>query len=184
MRSFSDIRDQPSVKEFLRSPLGTLYMRLDESGLPREMIRHFDSDLEPKLVRPFVEIIRNFKDWVESHPKLLFLVKVEQPSEVGHDFITRAFHVYFSSTRTYMERENPPKAPAELTQMQDLIRAEIGKPKETREAILEKVIIKSLLEPTGKTLFDETSHQFVVVEPKINREDLERWLSLAEKNNG
>ena len=40
-------------------------------------------------------------------------------------------------------------------------------------------IVTGLLGPSGKTIFDSREDRFLVVEPKISREDIEEWSSPA-----
>jgi hypothetical protein len=78
------------------------------------------------------------------------------------------------------EEEPPPEAPQELAIMraafQNARDAGVGSP----EAIIEAVLARSLLEPTGKTFFDESKGKFIVVELKPARNELECWQQLAQ----
>lgn len=179
MRDFVDIQQALGLKKFLGSPLGTLYFVPVAPDAPRLMVRHFDRELPVALVEPFAELMRTAQEWIERHPALSRLVRVEQPIEVGRDFIARTHHTYYTSTDAYVDWEDPPEPPEELEQMRSAFRAAVGRSADPRDAIIEAVLARSLLEPTGKTFFDEEEGRFIVVEPKPAREDLERWAALA-----
>lgn len=179
MREFADIQQALGLKKFLGSPLGTLYFVPVAPNAPRLMVRHFDRDLPVALVGPFAELVRAVQQWIERHPALARLVRVEQPIEVGRDFIARKHHTYYTSTDAYVDWEDPPEPPEELKQMRSAFRAAVGQASEPQDTIIEAVLARSLLEPTGKTFFDEEDGLFIVVEPKPTREDLERWAALA-----
>ncbi|NEO15009.1 MULTISPECIES: hypothetical protein [unclassified Moorena] len=107
------------------------------------------------------------------------LVKVEQPIEVGTDFVARAHHSYHTSTSTYVDAEYPPKAPEQREQMCSILRGEMGQSNDPKDAIIEAILARSLLEPTGKTYFKDSERKFIIVEPKLTREDIERWATLS-----
>lgn len=184
MREFADIQHEPGLKRFSDSLLGTLYMILDDSQVPRVMVRHFDNELPPTLVEPFADFVHATQQWLERHLELARLVRVEQPSEVGRDFIARPFHVYYTSTSIYEDWDNPLESPEELEQMRSAFGAAIGKSADPQDVIIETVLARSLLEPTGKTYFgdsemDKSEGQFIVVEPKLTLEDVECWAALS-----
>ncbi|MBD2767336.1 hypothetical protein IC235_05465 [Hymenobacter sp. BT664] len=179
MRKFADIQGEIGLQKFLDSPLGTLYFVPAAPGAPRVMVRHFDTDIPTTLVKPFADLVQAAQQWIGYHSELVRLVKVEQPIEVGRDFVARPHHTYYTSIRAYVEWEDPPEPPDELEQMRSSLRAVLGKSVEPRDIIIETVLARSLLEPTGKTFFDESEGQFIVVEPKLTREDVARWAALS-----
>lgn len=181
MRKFTEIQHELGLKKFLASPLGTLYFVPFAPGFPRVMVRHFDNELTSTLVKPFAELVQASQNWLERRPELARLVKVEQPIEVGHDFIARPYHMYYTSTDAYVDWEDPPEPPEELEKMRSALRAEIGQSDDPRDAIIEAVLARSLLKPTGKTYFGDDD-QFIVVEPKVTREDLECWSALQSSS--
>jgi hypothetical protein len=176
MREFADIRHEPGLKKFFDSSLGTLYTISDISGVPKVMIRHFDGDIPISLVKPFADLVQAVQKWINRNPPLSQLVRIEQPIEVGCDFIARPFHIYYVSTDSYVYWEDQPEIPEELEKMRKYLREAIGKSLDPKDAIIEGVLKQSLLGPTGKTYFDEIEGKFVVVEPKITREDVENWV--------
>jgi hypothetical protein len=178
-REFADLRSEPGIELFLRSAIGSLYTVSDENGWPVRMIRHFDAELEPALVGTYAEVTAAVDEWLAARPALAQLARVEQPVELGRDFVARPYHVYETSTRTYTDQAEPPP---ELEQLHDALRAELGAPDDDREAIVQDVVSRSLLEPSGRVFFDDDMRQFVVVEPKIALEHARRWAALPARS--
>ena len=183
MREFSNIQIELGLKKFLESPLGTLYFVPFTPGGARVMVRHFDKSLPTTLVKPFADLIQAVHQWVENREMLADLVKVERPIEVGKDFVARKHYSYYTSTSTYVDAEYPPEPPEELEQMRSILRAEIGQSDDPKDAIIEVILARSLLEPTGKTYFNEIEGRFIIVEPKLTREDVEGWATLSTSTN-
>lgn len=184
MREFTDIQRQLGLKEFLESPMGTLYFVPSNVQCPELIVRRFDGEAPPALVQPYAEIVRAAQQWIERHPELAPLVRVEQPAEVGADFIARKHHVYYVRTASYADRDEPLEPPEELEEMRAKFRAAIGRSKNPRDVIIECVLARSLLLPTGKTYPGESEDepgltQFIVVDLKLTREDLEEWAALS-----
>lgn len=169
------MKQELGLQKFLASPLGTLYFVPSAPGRPRIIVRHFDGELSPAFVQPYADLIRAAQQWVERHSGLDRLVRIEQPTEVGEDFVARPHHTYSTSIDAYEEWEDPPQPPAELTEMRDLLRAALLEPADPKEAIIHRVLARSLLEPTGKTYFHEGEGRFIVVEPKLTSDDVQRW---------
>ena len=180
MRKFNEIQQELGLKEFLLTSLGTLYYIPSAPGTPRVRVRYFDSDPLIVLVKPFVDIVQATQEWIEHRPKLASLVKVEQPIEVGYDFIARLHHIYCTSTETYVNWDNPPEPPEELEQMRTIFRKEIGKSNNPKDILIETVLAKSLLEPSYKTYFAERKGQFIVVELELTPEYIQQWHALSQ----
>ena len=175
MREFSDINRELGLKKFLTSHFSTLYFVPFSSRAPRIMVRHFNIEISPDSVEHVAAMIQASKVWVERHDLLTNLVKIEQPIEVGRDFIARQYHLYSASTDAYVDWEEPPEVPEELERMRRGFTALIGKSTDPADVFIETFLAKSLLEPSGKTYFDEIRAQFIVGEPRLTREDIEQW---------
>jgi hypothetical protein len=176
MRTFAEISRELPTKFFMNSPLGTLY--LSQLG-PAEfvVVRHFDRELEPDMIEPYVQLIRAAHDWIASH-ELSTVIEIELPTEIGHDFVTRRWHIYQYATDSYADDEpNAPEAPEELAAMRAAMRAAMGKARDARGTLIEAILARSLLEPSGKTR--EGEHGFVVVEPRVRPEEVREWARLA-----
>lgn len=184
MRTFADIRHELGLEKFLASPLGTLYITPDVPGQQDVIVRHFDSELPSALAPAYAEVMRAAQRWVEARPELERQIRVEQPIEVGSDFVARPHHVYVTSTRAYAEWEDPPTPPRELATMRATLTAALQEPANERDRIVGEVLARSLLQPTGKTYFHEGEGRFIVVEPGITRRDVERWASGGPGSRG
>jgi len=147
-------------------------------------VRCFDAALPPSAVSAYVDLIRAIHSWIDERPELAYQVQLELPVEVGADFVARPHHVYQVSTAAYVEWEDPPELPDELVELRQELRAclaEVGD--DPHERIVARVIVRSMLEPTGKAYFAESTGQLVVVEPKLTPEDVEAWARLERERN-
>jgi hypothetical protein len=178
MRNFADLQRELGMKKFLASRNGTLYFVPGALGDRAIIARHFDRDLPVTLVAPSADLTRAAQRWIDRHPEVARLARVAQPTEVGHDFIVRPHFVYTTATRAYEEDEDPPPPPAELDELRRAFSAARAQSDDPRDAIVETVLARSLLEPTGKT-FQADDGRFTVVELKPTAEELQRWAGLA-----
>ena len=180
MRTFAEIQQAMNLKKWLESPLGTLYL-VDDAGRPSPvLVRRFDRELPPTAVQAYANLVSELDEWLAARPDLAQLAKVEQPTEVGTDFVARPYHLYFTSTRSYTRSEDPLQPPPEFETMQRLLRRDFSRrPMDLKESVLRRVLARSLLEPTSKTFYNEPDEQFVVVDPVLTREDVEEWARLT-----
>jgi hypothetical protein len=175
---FHDIQHELTLKKFLDSSSGTLYFVPFKPRQPRVIVRHFDSQLPVSLIPSFVSLTSAAQSWLMEHPPLNSLVRVIQPQEVGHDFVAREHFTYYTSTESYELDEEPlPEQPGELAVMRASFRNACGATSSSM-MIVETVLARSLLEPTGKTFFHEGERCFIVVELKPTREELEKWAEI------
>jgi hypothetical protein len=178
VRNFADITGTALLKKFLESKSGTLYF--DTTGPVLAMIvRHFDRDLPPALVKPFAELTSAARSWIEQHPDVARWVAIEPVIESGADFTARRHHVYYQSLRSYDEpdEDDPIEPPDELAPMRAAVRAALGHPEDERAQIVEAVIARSLLGATGKTYLGRD--RFIVVELTPTRVELERFAAAS-----
>lgn len=114
------------------------------------------------------------------------MVKIEKVVEVGHDYVILPYHEgrKYSTISTILDDWDEEDRPEELKIMQDLIKKKLGKAKTEKEKIIEEIIIRSLIEPSGKTYYNDMEEKFIVCEPKITPEHLERWAELEKNQNG
>ena len=184
MRTFAEIQDALGLKRFLRSDQGTLYFIPTGVNTARMIVRHFDGELSPEMIVPYIEIIRCCQEWIERHPDVAYYVRVNQPLEVGIDFVARDHPIYLYSTSSYLQPErSQPRAPSSLNKLRDAFRQAMGQSDNPHDAIIEDVLSRSILEPSGKTYpgakTPDGKIAFIVVEPHLQREDVEKWM--AEK---
>lgn len=180
MRKFNDIQQELTLKKFLDSASGTLYFVPYAPGRPRVIVRHFDSQLPASLIPPFVSLTRAAQNWLMEYPPLNSLVRVVQPQEVGLDFIAREHFTYYTSTESYeLDEESLPEQPDELAVMRASFRNACVAADDSPITIVETVLARSLIEPTGKTFFHEGERCFIIVELKPSREELESWMKIG-----
>jgi|GEM_PF-3161002 len=184
MRAFDEVRIELGLLHYLDSTFGTLYF-VPHPRVHDLIVRHFDRDVSPAMISTYVDAMQATRWWVEQHAAVNRLVSIEQPIEVGVDFVLRKYHLYYTSLHLYYgDWDGPPEPPDELEQMQNALFASVGRAKTFRDKVIESVLTRSLLEPTGKTYFsegdsDDDAGRFVVVEPEIVTEDLVAWSSAA-----
>ncbi|KKM98079.1 hypothetical protein LCGC14_1161540 [marine sediment metagenome] len=181
MQKFSDIEKKYQLENLFRSRRGYLY--IFKPALQDEMvIRHFNGELKPNFTKVFAEVVERINQWVTSHKLLHEYVEVELVREVGEDFIILLFHKSYS-TLSAIEDWDDYLVPEELEIMQNILRSEIGNPRNDKEKIIEEILVRSLLEPSGKTWFYETINKFIITEPRITQEHLEKWSNLSNEQS-
>jgi hypothetical protein len=175
MRYFSEIEEELGLMRFLESELGTLYFVPSSPGSQRVIVRRFDNLLSPEYVNTFSEVLQACQQWVESSSSLNQFVRVEQPLEVGADFMSRVHHTYIASTDSYAEERNPPEEPPELEQMRSIVRSLIMDTYDHNLKITQSVMTRSLIEPSTKTYLNDDEKKFIVVEPAFCVDDVKSW---------
>jgi hypothetical protein len=185
MRKFADIERELHLMKFTDSANGTLYCVPVSPGAPRLIVRHFDRDLPPSLVTPYARMIADAAAWIAADPELARLVRTEQPTEIGSDYIARR-HLNATSLDAFLEtdpEEDPPEPPPELSRMQARFKELTKLAKSAREALLTSILGRSILERSQKTFYDEEAEQFVIADPTPTRDELERWNALSAHCN-
>ncbi len=181
MREFTNIERELNLMKFTDSKNGTLYCVPADPGAPRLIVRHFDGDLAPALAAVYVDILATAAAWIAEDPELATLVRIEQPSELGHDFIARR-HFNATTLDAFLEtdpEEDPPEPPPELARMQTRFRDRANAAGGPREALLTSILARSILERSLKTFYDYDAEQFVIADLKPTRDELKRWEALA-----
>jgi hypothetical protein len=177
MREFADIERELHLIKFTDSRNGTLYCVPVSPGAPRLIVRRFDQDLPPSLVTAYARLTADAATWIAADPELAKLVRIEQPTEIGRDYIARR-HVNATSLDAFLEtdpEEDPPEAPPELSRMQARFRERTELASTAREALLISILSRSILERSQKTFYDSDAEQFVIVDPTPTRDELGRW---------
>ena len=181
MREFTDIERDLHLIKFTDSRNGTLYCVPVAPGAPRLIVRRFDQDLPPSLVTAYARLIADAAAWIASDPELAKLVRIEQPTEIGSDYIARR-HVNATSLDAFLDtdpEEDPPEPPPELSLMQARFRERTKFASSTREALLVSILARSILERSQKTFYDSEAEQFVIADMTPTRDQLERWSALS-----
>lgn len=185
MREFADIERELHLMKFTDSANGTLYCVPVAPGAPRLIVRRFDGDVPPALVPAYASLIAAAAAWIATDSELAALVRIEQPSEVGREYIARR-HFNATSLDAFLETdpdEDRPEAPPELARMQTRFREHANAAVGAREALLAQVLARSILERSLKTFYDYDAEQFVIADVKPTRAELERWQALASSGS-
>lgn len=181
MREFADIERDLHLIKFTDSRNGTLYCVPVSPGAPRLIVRRFDQDLPPSLVAAYARLIADAAAWIAADPELAKLVRIEQPTEIGRDYIARR-HVNATSLDAFLEtdpEEDPPGPPPELSRMQARFRERTKLASSVRETLLASILGRNILECSQKTFYDSEAEQFVIADPTPKRDELERWSALS-----
>jgi len=177
MREFANIQRELQLMKFTDSTNGTLYCVPVSPGAPRLIVRRFDRDLSPSLVTAYARLIADAAAWIAADPELAKLVRIEQPTEIGSDYIARR-HVNATSLDAFLEtdpEEDPPEPPPELSRMQARFRERAKLASGAREALLASILTRSILDRSQKTFYDSEAEQFVIADPTPTRDELEAW---------
>jgi len=173
MRTFSEIKEELNLMLFTESENGDLYCVPVAPGAKRLIVRRFNRRLTPSMIPAYVKILADAAQWIERDESLRSVLEVAQPIEVGIDFIARR-HYLGTSLAAYLETdpdEDPPEAPPELAKMQKRFE-ELMEHATRRDLPLISVLELSILKPTYKTIFQEPSQRFVIVDLKLAPADL------------
>jgi hypothetical protein len=181
MREFADIERELHLMKFTDSRNGTLYCVPVAPGAPRLIVRRFDGEVPPSLVPAYAGMITAAAAWIAADPELAKLVRIEQPTEIGREYIARR-HFNATSLDAFLETdpdEDPPEPPPELYRMQARFRERTKAASDAREALLTSILARSILERSLKTFYDHDAEQFVIADLKPTRAELERWHALT-----
>lgn len=176
MRTFKEIEENSQLRRYLRSKRGWLFVQ--KNSTQDMLIRHFNGELESRFTTTFAEIVEEVSRWVNGYKELERYVQVESVVEIGEDFIILPYHRNYSSLSN-MESWDEDDIPEELERMRNILKAGLEKIKGEREEIIKEVLIRSLLESSSKTWYDERIDKFIICEPRIRPEHLERWQKLS-----
>lgn len=174
MTRFAAVEQHLALKKYLASPLGTLYF----NAAARIIVRRFDGALPPKTRAAFTDLIAAAQTWIERHPRVAALARVQQPAETGDDYVAWPLFPY-TPTGNYYDLDAPVDPPAEWARLFSAV-GEAPPPADPRDVIVANVVRRSLLEPNGKTYFDAQEGRFVVVEPRFTADDVRSWADLDE----
>lgn len=181
MREFADIERELQLMKFTDSANGTLYCVPVSPGAPRLIVRRFDRELPRTLVSAYARMLADAAAWIAADPELAKLVRIEQPTEIGSDYIAR-HHMNATSLDAFLEtdpEEDSPEPPPELPRMQARFRERSKLARSAREALLVSVLARSILERSQKTFYDFEDEQFVIADLTLTRNELERWNALG-----
>lgn len=173
---FAHLVARRRLRRFLTSDPGTLYFDPEDSSTGGSLVRYFDQPAGSSFATTYAAVIASVADWLASRPELADLVDVEPVTHVGADYIARPHAIYHISTESYAHVEDGVPAPRELAEMRERVGAALqALASDGRDGVLAGVVRRTLLEPTGRVYFDDVRRRFIVVEPKVQAEDVSRW---------
>ncbi len=183
MKNFEELNKTEVLDRMLSSEFGTLYSHLDIQGNIDKIIRFLDGKLTPELLPVYVQLYEALLQYIDEHHKIKEHVFMPQLLEVGTDYIIRSFYSYHVSTRRYFDPDEPLEPYAAYYEMirafseemtNEFSQEDITDP--DKQSIIKRVLRKSLIQPRGKTFFEgRYLNKYIIVEPAISIEDLEKW---------
>jgi hypothetical protein len=173
LRDFATMQSDEGLETFTESDAGTLYFVPPARGTALRLVRRFDGALPSRLVEAYAGLVRACQDWIERDRELAGLVRVDQPVEVGRDFVARPHRLYHVSLRTYAR--GTVDEPPELARLRQRFAQLAARAAGADDEIVVATLGPSILDATAKTFWEPDEERFVVVEPKVTRELLERW---------
>lgn len=183
MKSFEEIKKTEPLLRFLGSKFGTMYFNDNVSDGNDIIVRHLDGELTPELLPVYVQLYEAVLEYIDEHHKIKEHVFMPQLLEVGTDYIIRPFYSYHVSTRKYFDPNEPLEPLKEYYEMirifseemmNEFSEEDITDP--NRKSIIKRILRKSLIQPTGKTFFEgRYLNKYIIVEPAISIEDIEKW---------
>ena len=176
MKSFEELKKKKTLIRYLGSEFGTMYF---EPDVPREnesIIRHLDGVLPAELLPKYEQIYKAIVEEVNHHPRIRECVFMPNLIEIGEDYIIRPFYVYDIAICDYLDNDDDHfvEPPELFAIMRNIVSSELNSTAGER-GIIHKILKRSLLEPTGKTIYDFETNKFIIVEPKILLEDIYAW---------
>jgi hypothetical protein len=169
VRSFSDISDQLGLRRLGVVDVGVVYFVPYRPGGPCVIVRHFEGR-EQTMVQPYAKLIESVAEWIADREQVAHTVRVEPALEIGRDFYARRDYPYLTSVRSYTFGDLSSEPPPELQEMRALVAFHL--PHASAQSVVERVVRRSLLEPTHGTFFLESKSTFLVLDPAITGEDL------------
>lgn len=176
MRSFEELSQIGPVSALTQNENSTLYFWRPPAGV--SMVRHFGSQVSPKLVHAWVTLHQAAAQWIEDTPGMNQILTLGVPTEEGSDFVVRPHQIYQVDTRSYVEGDNPTEIPEGLASIRSMFTTFCGDVDDPRVQLVEQVLGLSVLEPTGKAWLDEERVILHLVELKPSPQELERWAHL------
>lgn len=180
MRTFKEIQKELGLRKFLYSENGTLHFPTDVSK--RVIVRHFDNKINKELVPVYVDIMKALDQFAQENDELNSLIIVQQPFEVGVDFIARTHHVYYISVDSYFDDDEDCETPPQFEKLKKLILELKKNNLKDSDKILLRILENSFIIPTMKTYFKSKLGKFINVDPKMDIEDLTEWQAAIQEN--
>lgn len=174
MKTFEQLSKELNLKMLLGSEFGTMYFIPDLPEDKKIVVRHLDGKFTIDLLPVYVQLYNAIILTINTNAILSEHVFIPNLVEVGKDYFIRPFYIYYVSIRSFFDEDEPITAPEEYPIIVDALSEELAKFNENTD-IVHRVLKKSLLEPSGKTIVDNIWKKLIIVEPKITITDLEEW---------
>jgi len=176
MQKFSYIEEKFQLKILSKNRWGDEYVYYPSLKSKEKMlVIHFNGEFKPEFTQVYADIVTRMNNWINSK-NLLEYVEVELVREVGEDFIILPYYGGDSlnslNAIDEWDKENKPK---NLEIMQKRVRSEIGKAVNEKEKLLEEILVRSLLDLSSDTIYDCEIKKFIITEPRLKPEHLEKW---------
>lgn len=178
MKLFQPLSQELSLAIFLESEFGTMYFRPNVPLKDKITVRYLDGKLTIEMLSVYIQLYNSILQWIENSHDLKKYIFMPEILETGKDYLSRPFYVYHISTMDYIDKDEPVEPPKEYEEMIRIATIELSSASGKEETI-RRVLRKSLLEPSGKTYFEDEMNKFVIVEPKISLNDLQEWQHLS-----
>ncbi len=183
MKTIEELKKGLKLINFADSQFGMIYFNENISTGNDMMIRHLDGKLTPELLPVYIQLYEAILEYIDEHHKIKQHVFMPQLFEVGTDYIIRPFYSYHVSTRRYFDPDEPLEPYAAYYEMvrafseemtNEFSQEDITDP--DKQSIIKRILRKSLIQPRGKTFFEgRYLNKYIIVEPAISIEDLEKW---------
>lgn len=182
MKNFENYAAEVDLKSILKGYKGFLYTQREASHTDKLMIRHFNGNISKELIPAFVSLTRYVGKWLEKHPDLHEKIGLQQFIDWGEDYTIRKFQIYQTSL-SYIERNKKKfRTPKSLIALRDRI-AEIFASGNEPE-VVKRVVSKSFLDDARKTLYDQSSDTYLIMELSVDEQDLKDWKKVMEEQKG
>jgi hypothetical protein len=167
---FAEVRRRFRLAKYLSGELGTLYLTpcLPEVGYL--LVRQLDSKVVPELLPAYVGLVRDAQQWIERYPSVAALARIQQPIEVGCDYLIWPKYPY-TPTSNYYDLDDPAPPPQEWA----LLFAALGDappPATPHDALVASVVRRTFMEPNVKVYFHGDEGRFVAVDLYLTHSDV------------
>ena len=179
MRDFSELQRVLPLRRIVAGRHYSRYVSVPVPGRPTLAVERFEGEIAASLLPKYVALLHGLQAWLDARPELARWVRVEQPSEIGPDYVVRPHHVYIVSTASYDNPELGVETPPEYEPMREAtlraLRSGPGDLPQQRFEVVARVLTRSLLEPSYFTYFNDGEDRFIVVVPSFEEQDLRQW---------
>lgn len=174
MKYFKNLAAKNSLIPYLKGEFDDQFILKNEKH--NLVIHHFNEKIVPDGIKNYLEIANVILDFIASHDSLNEYISLEKIQEAGVDYFVIPHHPgrLFSSLSKIEEWHEEDK-PEELVLMREAVTKVCSNCSGSKENMVAEILKSDLLEPTGRTYFDEHIYKFIISEPGIKPEHLKIW---------